>query len=40
MAEDSIRPEKYRVDGYPPIHAFPEFHPNRVNIPVENKDEL
>jgi len=39
MAEDSINPEKYRVEGYPPMHAFPEFHPNRVN-PVGNKDEL
>ena len=30
-AEDSICPEKYEVEGYPPITQFPAVHPNRPN---------
>lgn len=29
-AEDSIWPEKYEVEGYPPIAQFPAVHPNRL----------
>ena len=28
--EDSIRPEKYIVEGHPPMNAFPAHHPNRA----------
>ena len=28
-AENSIRPEKYAIDGYPPMNGFPAYHPNR-----------
>ena len=38
LAEDSIRPEKYQIEGYPPIHAFPPEHPNKRQPVV--KDEL
>ena len=30
LAEDSIWPEKYRVEGYPTIRSFPSQHPNRL----------
>ena len=46
IAEDSIRPEKYAVDGHPPMNGFPANHPNRglqLNIdpiPIPIKDEL
>lgn len=46
IAEDSICPEKYAVDGYPPMNGFPANHPNRglqLNIepvPIPIKDEL
>ena len=38
LAEDSIRPEKYQVEGYPAITAFPAVHPNRPITQL--KDEL
>jgi hypothetical protein len=37
--EDSIWPEKYRVDDYPQIRAFPREHPNRKQ-PINQRDEL
>ena len=37
LAENSIRPEKYIVEGYPPIRSFPIHHPNRE---LHIKDEL
>ena len=46
IAEDSIHPEKYTVDGHPPMNGFPANHPNRglqLNtdpIPISIKDEL
>ena len=42
LAEDSIRPEKYVVNDYPPMNAFPAQHPNRVleDINVKVSDEL
>lgn len=42
LAEDSIRPEKYIVNDYPPMNAFPVQHPNRVLQfeTVQVKDEL
>lgn len=40
LAEDSIWPEKYRVEGYPNIFDFPSQHPNRVREPDVVKDEL
>ena len=48
IAEDSIRPEKYTVDGHPPMNGFPANHPNRglqlntdpIPIPILIKDEL
>lgn len=30
LAEDSIYPEKYIVNDYPPMNAFPAQHPNRA----------
>ena len=33
MTEDSIKPEKYIVEGYPPIHKFPPRHPNQQQSP-------
>ena len=29
VTEDSIRPQKYVVEGYPPMNGFPAHHPNR-----------
>lgn len=44
IAEDSIRPEKYAIDGYPPMNGFPAHHPNRglqlIEEPAMIKDEL
>lgn len=40
LAEDSIRPEKYAVEGLPPIHAFPARHPNRATVHITQKEEL
>ena len=42
LEEDSIRPEKYTVEGYPPMNAFPANHPNRVLYmdTMGAKDEL
>ena len=40
LAEDSIWPEKYRVEGYPTILEFPSQHPNRVQQTDVVKDEL
>lgn len=43
LAEDSIRPEKYIVEDYPPMNAFPAQHPNRLtleDISVKVIDEL
>ena len=42
LTENSIYPEKYIVEGYPPMNAFPAEHPNRV-LYTDNlnfKDEL
>jgi len=30
VAEDSVKPEKYKIEEYPPSHGFPSTHPNRV----------
>lgn len=38
LAEDSIRPEKYQVEGLPAMSAFPAVHPNRPTTQL--KDEL
>ena len=41
LAEDTIWPEKYRVEGNPPMNEFPSSHPNKrrqQNVVV--KDEL
>ena len=38
LAEDNIWPEKYKVEGYPAVHAFPVDHPNKRRSVV--KDEL
>lgn len=43
VAEDSIRPEKYAVNGYPPMKGFPAYHPNMGLLNTETaavKDEL
>ena len=41
LAEDSIRPEKYIVEDYPPMNAFPAKHPNRALEPkAKVNDEL
>ena len=44
LAENSIRPEKYFVEGYPAMNAFPAEHPNKaLALHVHNlnqKDEL
>ena len=40
MAEDSIDPVKYRVEGYPPIHSFPANHPNRKDNSSANKESI
>ena len=40
MAEDSIDPLKYRVEGYPPIHSFPANHPNRKDNSSANKENI
>ena len=40
LAEDSIRPEKYIVNDYPPMNAFPAQHPNRVLQFDTANDEL
>ena len=42
LTENSIRPEKYIVEGYPPVNAFPAEHPNRILYAdtLNRKDEL
>lgn len=40
MADDSISPEKFVVDGYPAVSAFPKTHPNKQNVDLKFKDEL
>ena len=40
LAEDSIHPEKYVVNDYPPMNAFPAQHPNRALQFDDVKDEL
>lgn len=44
LTEDNIYPEKYIVDGYPPMNAFPAQHPNRIlftdTVIQQIKDEL
>ena len=40
VAEDNIWPEKYRVEGYPPIRDFPAQHPNKKKLDQQGKDEL
>ena len=44
LEEDSICPEKYIVEGHPPMNAFPTNHPNRALYTVTDamgiKDEL
>ena len=40
-AEDSIRPEKYVVDGKPAIRDFPATHVNQPTVvTAAEKDEL
>lgn len=41
MAEDSICPEKYKVEGTPTLHEFPQeqAHPNR-DPKLAERDEL
>ena len=29
LADDNIYPEKYVVEGNPPMHDFPSAHPNK-----------
>ena len=42
LTENSIRPEKYLVEGYPAMNAFPAEHPNRALYvdDLNQKDEL
>ena len=44
LAENSIRPEKYLVEGYPAMNTFPAEHPNRAqyvdDVDLNQKDEL
>lgn len=44
LTDDNIYPEKYIVEGYPPMNAFPAQHPNRVlftdTVIQQMKDEL
>lgn len=41
VAEDSIYPEKYVVNDFPPMNAFPANHPNRILFETNGfKDEL
>ena len=44
LAENSIRPEKYLVERYPAMNAFPAEHPNRAlyadEVDLNHKDEL
>lgn len=42
LADDNIYPEKYVVEGNPPMNAFPKAHPNRVlySDTFQVKDEL
>ena len=42
LADDSISPEKYIVQGNPPMNAFPAEHPNRALYmdTLQLKDEL
>ena len=43
LADDSIYPEKYIVNDYPPMNAFPAQHPNRVLFDSDTlgfRDEL
>ena len=39
LAEESIQPEKYKVEDYPTLHEFPPEHPNKLTKEME-KDEL
>jgi len=39
MAEDTIQPEKYQVEGYPTLREFPPEHPNK-DLKLKAKDEL
>lgn len=38
-AEDTIQPEKYKVEDYPTLHEFPPEHPNKLTREMK-KDEL
>ena len=38
IEEDTIWPEKYRVEGHPRIRDFPEQHPNKILHNI--RDEL
>ena len=38
-AEDTIQPEKYKVEDYPTLRNFPKEHPNKALERIE-KDEL
>lgn len=40
MAEESIYPEKYSVEGYPAVREFPKLHPNRQDTMSKFSDEL
>lgn len=40
VADDSINPGKYLVDGYPALHQFPTKHPGSSNEEKYSKDEL
>ena len=40
VAEDSIWPEKYIIEGYPPVRDFPAQHPNKKQLDEQRKDEL
>lgn len=39
LVEDSIRPEKYQLEGNPPMRAFPLKHPNIIEH-MKVKEEL
>lgn len=39
LAEESIRPEKFKVEGHPMLREFPSEHPNKATKQRE-KDEL
>ena len=41
LEEDCVQPEKYLINNYPPMSAFPADHPNRVlNEDSYFRDEL